>query len=370
MAENGQLDDDISDDDFQTLGAAEGEGETGEETVDLNADEQGTGDDDGLEVVVQGEEEPGDGEDDDAISAGGEDDDQGADQQGAAEGEGEGEDEAALDADLRKQGYGKSVRDRIMRERRLARRERAEAQESVRAEKAARLKVERDNLETKQMLNEVLKVNLDNSIKATRDALIKAKEEGETTKEVDLQAELTKLMGQQAEVETSGKAIKARLDNFDTEAKQQLEQSGQQEPTPAVKDWLTRNPWFSNPNFKAEATFLRVLDNQLAAQNRFRVGSPEYVKALDELVHKEMPDLRVKIRRLAATRQQNQGKPRSAGAPPSRGAQGARNPAPTSGNPRRVVLTRADLATMRNFGLNPEDPKARKQYALSKVGRL
>ena len=320
------------------------------------------GDDDNIEIIIDdggAEEEP-------------------VTQEGADDAPAEGDDAAAADDDaaggddeaqLKKEGYGKSVRDRIMRERRLVKKAREEADSRVAAEVGKRLEAERTALKANSNLTATLLHATEQQITAAKAALTKAKEDGDTKAEVEGQEKLNDLQLQKRELEGAKKQLETAAAEFEDRAKTE-QASSSSGPVPKAQAWLDRNRWFGSDAFKAESLMVRTIDRDLAAKKMDK-NSDDYYRELDRRIKAEMPDIGTKIARHMRTEQGGGKRVRTAvaGAQQQNGARqqqtGAR---PGPGGKQQVRITQADMAAMREFKLDPHNPAHVKEWARNKVG--
>lgn len=332
----------------------DGDGPAADATADVSDD---------LEVVLaESADEPADDAvtddaavdppaDDDALSAGGEETDTTP----------VGEDE---DLDEEAKSYSKAVQKRILRERRVARHARAEAQQEVLAERQQRIAAQREGLNDRKLATDMTLANLDFLIKERQTALKKAKEEGETDKEVELAGEISDLQGRKRDLEGGKKDLETRIATFEERAKVELQPKSTELP-PATRDWLDRNKWISHPAFKSEAIHIRALDLQLS--QKLSPSDPRYFQALDALIAREIPMLKPKIQALSRRPARTGGdRPRSSVAPGGRSAPGKTGALRTD-TPNRIVLTKEDQETMREFKMDPKNPAHQKQFAREKL---
>ncbi len=267
-----------------------------------------------------------------------------------------------------KKNLTRSMQKRILREKRLGRRQveqvKQEAQQAVSTERQERLNYERDALESKKTANEMLIINLDFLIKDKQGQLKKAKEDGDTDKEVEISSEIADLYSRKREQEGVKQQLTQRATEFEERAKQPVQVH--QELSPTTKSWLERNKWMTHAAFKSEAIHTRQLDVELS--KRMDPSDPRYFQELDRLIAREIPLLKPKIQALSKrpaartdTKQQGAVAPKGRSAPGKSGV----NRASSS----RVTLTREDLEMMAQFKLDPKNPEHQKQWAREKLGK-
>lgn len=322
-----------------------------DETDDHVEAAAGAGDDDLEVVVIEDGDDTVEGGDD-TLQAGAEDTVEGA----AADPDDE------LDEEAR--GYSTAVQKRIMREVRAKRRAREEGEQAVLAERAQRIEETRERMKVERALNEVMILNFANDIKEKLAALKRAKEDGDTDKEVEISSELADLQGRKRDLEGNKTRLEESATAFEEKAKVELQPTSREIPK-ATQDWLERNAWIKNPAFKAQAAFVRGLDVRLARV--LPPTDPRYFQELDKLIAKELPELKTQIQATARRPAANGTRAQSAVAPGGRSAGAGRTSGTSSKN--RVTLTKADVQNMRDFKMDPKNPAHLKQYARAKASR-
>lgn len=316
-----------------------------------------------LEVVIQDEDE---GQDPDGDGEG-------------AEGAGETKGDLSLDDDggeeiddkigkdflteWEKKNYSAAMQKRVQRERRLTATERSRADEqTVRANQAEAAAVQHrtEAIEARKVIANLLSVNLDNQIKEKTAELKAAKEGADTDAEIKAQGELDELRAQKRDVE----ATKTKLEAMAKEPPASSEQPPKQPAkNPLTERWLSRNKWMTDKRFAEEATITRAIDHTLGQEVKagtFAYGpdTPQYFAEMDRRIKAKMPSLAARAQKVFQQPQSTQ--PRVAAVPRTTVA----SPTVRKG---RVVLTPADLANMRNFGLDTKNPKHLQEYARNKI---
>ena len=233
--------------------------------------------------------------------------------------------------------YGRKVRARIQREQRLKQQARREAREAVeRAETVAR---ENEELRAKLKQAESAKASgdIDSKIKEVKAKLKQAKVDLDTDAEIDLQHELV--------------ALEARRNAsapVEEPAQKPAENARQKEINKLVGEWKRRNAWTKEAQGKNRHVWEEAIDvNRELIEDGYDDSDPEFYTELD----KRLAD-RIDIPKPST---------------PRTPVEGARPSLPSGGGNKNVVtLTRADLAAMRTFGLDPENKAHLKQWAQGK----
>lgn len=248
----------------------------------------------------------------------------------------------------------RNVRERIERERRIAREANARAQ----AAHQARLTAEaRARTREKEALD-VTETALESNLKHTRAALLKAKEDGKSEDEIKLQEELDRLNRRKDTITQ----LKGDLERQEEEAKRGASDA---QANPLADQWKARNRWFNDPRFKEQSAITIVIDRAMANEG-YDKNSAEYYQELDRRVRRRLPELQRYMQRPAAPDgAQGGGKPRRepTGGVQRRDAGGGQG----GGAKRKVTLNKQDFSNMRNFGLDPSNKEHQREYALNKV---
>ena len=256
------------------------------------------------------------------------------------------------DDDLKE--HSAKVRERIERER-AARRA---ADERARAAHQRAVKAELESIAAQKDAFETTEAALQIQINAVKRELVKAKDDGKTTEEVDLQEKLNKLTRSQENLERS----KAMLKEREEAAKRGGQQDNQ--PNPLAADWQRANSqWFGNARFAEQSQIVRVIDRAMFADG-WDPSKPEYYEELNRRIRRRLPEVQkfmpAPTRRAAADPKQQRRDPTGG---VRRGNGGAPTVQRMEGGKQRVVLTRAHLENMRQFGLDPANREHQLEYA-------
>ena len=252
-----------------------------------------------------------------------------------------------------KKNYSKAMQNRVLRERRIKDQAVAQAQQQAQAAAVAIRNAKIQTLEAQKVSAALLAEVLTRDITSKQQALLAAKEAGDTEKEVQALTELSDLQARKRDVETT----KERLDQAKIEEIKPAEVVKQ---NPNTEAWLSRNRWFGNKQFADEAVFARTIDAGLAEAykaGRFAhaPGTGQYFVELDRRIHSKMPTLRAQISKAYGAKPKSTATPVSRGTPQKLG--------------KKVVLEQDDLENMRDFGMDPKNQADLKQYAETKRQR-
>jgi hypothetical protein len=251
-------------------------------------------------------------------------------------------------------------------EKRLDRERRAKLRERERASE-----LERENRQLKQQLTENAKdrreanlKSLDDSIDATKRDLAAAKEEGDTTKEVDALDRLAELRSQRKAVEVS-----TPPESVDTGA----EVSTRGADADLAKKWVERNKsWFRRPGFDRHNRVANEVDDEVYSQG-FDPASPEYYEELDKRLRARLPgffDDDDAAPPRADSSSDDDPPPRRKPDNTVAAVGGEDRGADSQLKSGKIELGPQDFAVMRNFGLDPKNPEHLKEFAASRRERL
>lgn len=258
--------------------------------------------------------------------------------------------------------YSKDVRARIGREQRIAR----EATARATAANQRALAAEAKSRTAQKEALEVTDAALDSQIKATRAALVKAKDDGKTEEEVKLTEDLGKLNNRREQIASA----KTDLERQEEEAKRGS--ASDAAPNELAVQWKGRNKWYGDPRFIEQSAIVQIMDRKMKNVEGFDPNSSEYFEELDRRIRRRLPEMQRYMEQ--PRRQPNGDKGGDKGG--ERGQRreptgGVRRASPAAGQDgarkgRVVTLTKSDQENMRNFGLDPKDPKQQREYALNK----
>lgn len=262
-----------------------------------------------------------------------------------------GSDDADEPEDAEYASYSGGVKKRIKREIRLRKQVQAElvttrqqAQaitDIVRNGEAAYNTITEQHEALQEQYYKLLDVSMQNAMEQKTRELQYAKEQGDTASELRAQSELDELRfnkRQLGEVVTGFSSQKAQAAQQRAQRQAQgmrLPQPQRQVPPLAIK-WVERNSWIRKPEYAKHREQVGIIDAKLLAA-RFDPNTPEYYAELDKELRKAFPGK-------GAVRGKGGQSPV---APAANGSGTGRTSA------RRIVLTRADMDTMRKFGLDP-----------------
>lgn len=334
VVDNSLVDDDLEGDGVVVNDEAEELVDDKEGKDEKDETREADGEREELEIVIEG------------------DDDADAPDQGALN-EDEKEEKGAKDQSSQEK-YSKDVRARIGREQRIARDATVRAttanQRALAAEAKSRA-VQKDALDITEQA-------LESHIKATSATLLKAKEDGKSEDEIKLQSELNKL-------ESRREAVAVSKRNLDAEIEAAKRGGAAEGPNPLAQDWMRRNKWFTDPRFAEQAAHTRLIDKALELQG-YDKTSTEYFAELDRRIGRRLPEI-VKLRQRQGNEDGGE-RPAAQRKPAREPTGGVQRSAGASGAGKgKVVLTQADLANMRSFGIDTTDKAALREYALNKT---
>lgn len=217
-------------------------------------------------------------------------------------------------------GYSKSVRKRILRERRLKEEERQK-----------RVKLEQELAALKSAQAEA---SIESRIDSAIEELEEARRDADTRKEAQAQAKVNRLYNEQED-------LKARKVESESAPK------GDSAVNPAFQDWMGRNTWFNDKKYASHRHAAIGVAQRILEEGELTDNSPEFYRRLD----KELRDV---IRVPGRPRPQRDTLPRT---PEENGRSSSRT---------RIVLTPEDRRFMEGLKLDPRNREHVLAYAKEK----
>jgi hypothetical protein len=278
-----------------------------------------------------------------------------------------------------------SIRNRIMRERRLRQEESRMLTDQLEKAEDAILASEKKALKTQADSFKLAIDGMDVRLETAREALIQAREAQDVGAETKIEAQIRQLEQLRSNIESQQARLptEAQLDQaFQTHRAQtraQRQQGRQSEAEPLndlASRWRDRNGWMDDPRH-AEARKVVVTASEQLAREGYAPDTQEHFVELTRRMAKSFPDLEVKDlagRQMAgAPRRQSPSPQQRRSQPPPVGGNRNQAASPNPGgnrNPRRVELNGLDAKTMRMFGIDPADKKATAYYAKEKLADI
>jgi hypothetical protein len=277
------------------------------------------------------------------------------------------------------------IRERIMRERRLAGEVIESAQEQMRSLRNGNWKTTNDihtrRINEVRRLSEGLITAADVVIAANQELMRVARDNGDTDAEFKARETIgqwEQLKNQTRPVLQGAQEDATKLENWrkslnpnqpvDIEpprAGGQQGQQGQPEIPPQAMRWIEQNPWFVQPQHEEKKMFAMGIEQKLINAG-YRADDPKLFAMVAKQVASKFPDVRVKGlngKRVGATpakkaRTRNR-RPRGEEGPSSRPSTPTKG---TGGNRRTGKPSSREAAQMSQFGMNPRDPDAVKAW--------
>lgn len=274
----------------------------------------------------------------------------------------------------------KKVRNRIAREIRLKREIRAER--DTLQQQLARSRAETQLADLRRQKSELAYGNhmaalFDERIKAAKEAVILAREQGETRDQVDAETTLQQLQENRRQLDglLRNQPTIEQLDRQIQQYEGYVAQYGDAQHSdpgdvsrlpPLAQRWVRQNRrfWDLPDNDPRKAYFIR-LDETLAAKG-YDTNSARYYHQLTRLMQEQFP--KIQFRHIdgrpaaSGTRKRGGTGRRSVVAAPSAAAAANR----AAAGRKRFVLTPQDRRQLMNFGLDPDDPKVVAEYISNK----
>lgn len=167
------------------------------------------------------------------------------------------------------------------------------ALEAQKAELEAQLQTERERRELADRAGlETLSEGLDRDIAAVRAQLKQAKEDGDIEKDLELTEKMADLKAEQLQTKQRLQSVGKEPEAKDRpEAKEKTLPAAQaQAITVLANEWKTRNPWFNNAQYAAEADYVSVLYNRMVNEGLNPTTKAFYLEA-DKRLAKVFPRL-------------------------------------------------------------------------------
>lgn len=179
-----------------------------------------------------------------------------------------------------------------------------------------------------------------------------AYDSGDTDRLLEAQEELTKAQIKLDKAKKFKPAVQKEKNDVKIEQKQ-IQQPAQMDPK--VAEWVSRNPWYVDPNKRVMSKYAVFVHEELEEKfGKGFVGTDEYFKRIDQEVKRRFPE---EFGDIDAKNDEDE-KPQRTTKLSTVVA-----PAKRSTSSKKVVLTKTQVALAKKFGLSPE------QYAreLSKL---
>ena len=248
------------------------------------------------------------------------------------------EQEAAPEAEPEQEAdYGEKVQRRIKKL--VDQRRAAELQARKNQEETAQLKARLERLEqgSATQANTQAQHAFQNRYNETREALMKAFEEGDTTAQLDFTEQLTDMRATARIAELQGRQRAAQAESPTVG---RAERAAAEPPTPKkAMDWWEKNRWFNSGGYERETAAARAIDVQLDLEG-YDKESDGYYEQLNNRLLSVFPEL-------------------SSGSEPVKSKPKSRSPvAPTAGGPtykgNRIRLSNDQLRMARELGITDE----------------
>jgi len=206
---------------------------------------------------------------------------------------------------------------------------------------SAVLALKKENIELKRGSAEAALKRHQDGYEAAKKELHEAIEAGDTEKQVDINDRMIDL---KAQMVTSQIEVESLADPVD-------------EVNPALQAWIDKNAWYQDSVNEKHQDAVHRIDKKLVSEGK-DPRNPAYFVELNRRLSEEEPDLFIGGAAKQEVRETS--KPRQTGPGPAPQRTAASNSRKGS---NKVVLTRQDLATMEEFGLDPNNREHIKAFA-------
>ncbi|MBX3504418.1 MAG: hypothetical protein KF895_02990 [Parvibaculum sp.] len=266
----------------------------------------------------------------------------------------------AIDDNLK--GLPPKIANRIMRERRLARQARAEADDEVGRIRAENAELKRGAVVLQRVTLTRETENAKARISQLTDDLAQARDDGETRKAIEIEEQIAELKRARTQMEEA----LARLPSDDdlaaaTETPTRQRGSDVKGKTPLATRWLAeQKDWWETPKNRSIKAFALAEDAAMS-QEGYDPATPEYFTELTRRIARRFPEIPVRThegKRIATGQKRRGGDGRTSAVQVQRTATGTGRQ-----NPNKVTLTADDKRNMVRFGLDPANKEHLRAYA-------
>jgi hypothetical protein len=259
--------------------------------------------------------------------------------------------------------YSKNVKDKFTQYKKAWHDERRAKEAALREQQEAlnaAQKILDENKRLKQMLHSgekelitTYQTSAELEVEKAKRAYKEAYDMGDVDAQMEAQAEM---MRAQLKLDKA-KNFKPTVQNLENDVQMQVKQSQQPaQMDPKVAEWVSRNPWYVDPNKKVMSKYAVFVHEELEEKfGKAFVGTDEYFKRIDTEVKRRFPE---EFDDIEEVKNDEEEKPQRTTKLSTVVA-----PAKRSTSSKKIVLTKTQVALARKFGLSPE------QYAreLSKL---
>ncbi len=248
--------------------------------------------------------------------------------------------------DDKKEAWSKKVQKRIDRERDLRTSDNAESNRRI-------SRLEREN----ELFRATTKFDkeqseADSRLRKLRKQKTEAIEEGETSKQVDIDDEIL-------DIKSDRKVKQFELKQLEDGIKDETDAGGRGTPAAGLK-WLDKYPQY-HTNKQFQQTVLQA--DKMVANRGFDRNTDEYYQEIEKILRPQYPEI---IKTVKTVKKPRRKAPNKKG----RSAVGGTQKAGTGRTRKGVIrLTKSDQEQMEVFGMDPKNVKDVKAWADSKAGR-
>lgn len=205
--------------------------------------------------------------------------------------------------------------------------------------------------------------NLTSEINALNRQLIAAEDEGDSEKRLEIQEQLDAKKKKRDEVSDAKRAVQGQIVEIDKQLDGKAppakkddtasdDRKNQKTLEPEGQEWAARNGWITDPiteTEKVKQKYAFRIDKELQRDPKFQLGTRAYYDELDKRIGEAMSEYETPGRKRSNVN-------------PAPGGNGRSKPK----SKNKIQLTKEDVSTMRTLGLDPNDKKVLKEYALNK----
>jgi hypothetical protein len=209
-----------------------------------------------------------------------------------------------------------------------------------------------ENKKLKNRLSEGEKIYADTAKEAAQRAVDMAKKEYKEAYDAgdgDAMASAQEKMTQAALQLQSANSFRPSLQNQENSVEIKNVQAQKPQMDPKTSEWMSKNPWFGSPRFKAMSSYAYGVHEELVDQyGASYSGTDEYFKRIDKEMRQTFPKYFNEVEGIEIEADESKpSQPRVKAAP-------VVAPASRSTAPKKVKLKQSQLAVVKKLGITPE----------------
>ena len=251
--------------------------------------------------------------------------------------------------------YDDEVKSKLKQMKKVYHDERREKERALREYQEALVVAQRaieENKKLKNRLSEGEKIYADTAKEAAQRAVDMAKKEYKEAYDAgdgEAMAAAQEKMTQAALQMQSANSFRPSLQNQEKEVEIQNVQPKKAPLDPKTADWMSKNPWFGSPRYKAMSSYAYGVHEELVDQyGSSYSGTDDYFKRIDKEMRQTFPKYFNEVEGVEIEADESKpSQPRAKAAP-------VVAPASRSTAPKKVKLKDSQLAVIKKLGITPE----------------